>query len=233
MENAADKSSLMDKLRQVGNTKNMGCPYCLINAHFIFSDSRKISSLEIRESTCPSCSGVIVETRESSKELKPQPLGGQKFETMFSPWEIIYPRVKLICTDEKIPTEIRNDLNNANSIIDITADAAAGLARRALERTLRKYLGLKEHRLEDLIKASEKLLHPRIFKLLDAVRGFGNFGAHLKEDSDTADLLLVEKDQALCTIQVVKELVEDWFVHQMKNEEMLNQLAKMKERAKK
>lgn len=233
MRNVQDGSSLIDKLRRVGNVKNMKCPYCLINAHFNFVDPRSISSSELRESMCPNCNGVVVEIRQFSLELKPRPPGGQKIEKKHSDWKMIFPRLKPVCTDERVPVEIRNDLNSANSIVDITADAAAGLARRALERTLRKYLGLKGSDLEELIKASEKLLHPRVFELLDGVRGFGNFGAHLKEDPKTSEPILVEMNQAVFTIQAVTELLDDWFVRQAENNEMLQQLGKMKEKSKK
>ncbi len=153
-------------------------------------------------------------------------------EKKYSEWEIIFPRKKAICLDAKIPLEIKNDLNNANSIIDISPDAAANLARRALERMLRKYLDLKGKDLEELIMNSAPLLPKTIFKILDGVRGFGNFGAHLKEDFASGELLLVEKEPAVFVIGAVRKVVEFWFVEKSGEDEMLNHLAKMKERSK-
>ena len=56
--------------------------------------------------------------------------------------EMVWPKERVICSDVRIPQEIREDLNRASQYVDISPDAAAGLVRRSLERLLRKYLTL-------------------------------------------------------------------------------------------
>lgn len=216
------------------NKKNIECPWCCVCVCFEFNSPCEVSLKEIRQAQCPACGENVVELRKVMRTLEPRSFGGgyEKKEQR-DEWVVIWPQVRNTCSNEQIPSEIRNDLNNALSILDITPDAAASLARRALERTLRKYLNLKGRNLEDLILAAKDHLYPRIYKLLDAIRGYGNFGAHLKEDFQNGELLLVERDEAFFTIQATKELAEDWFIHKSRTDTMLNQIDVKKERSKK
>ncbi len=94
------------------------------------------------------------------------------------------------------------------------------------QRILKKYLKLKGRDLDALITASEELLHPRIFGILDAVRKTGNFGAHLKEDADTEELFFVENDEARLAVRAVVDVALDWFVENVKAQEFLQQITK-------
>lgn len=226
--------NLTKALEEAMRKDKFKCPYCCVYALFQFKESRNLSSEEIRESNCPSCGRAVVQIRELNWTVTPRPLGGG-LESKQHPgkWIIVWPKIRLCCSDERIPSEIRDDLNRANSIFDISPDAGANLVRRALERILRKYLKLSGKTLENLIAASESVLHPRIFKLLDAVRGFGNFGAHLKEDSESGECLFVTEDEFISSIEVVLALAEDEFIHKSDSEKALQKLDLKRERAKK
>ena len=227
-------SDMQKLLADMDKKARFDCPYCCTCALFEFSDLRKVGLIEIRESICPnpSCSKVIIQVREVDTSLIPKSLGGFKLQQCLSDWVTVWPKIRVLCSDEKIPSEIRKDLNEAYSIIEITPDAAAALTRRALERSLRKYLKLTGKDLYKLIEKSKDILHPRIFKLLDTVREFGNFGAHLNED-DNGECLFVEHKEADFAIQAVKELVNEEFVNKHKADEMIEQLKAKKESVKK
>lgn len=199
--------SLSSKINEIKNTQQMNCPHCTVMALFSFSSPKEIRNIEIRDAFCQGCGEVIVQIRKVNCELIPRgPLGGLTNLKSHEKWQMTWPKEQVVCIDARIPVEIRKDLNSANTLIDISPDAAAGLSRRALERILRKYLKLKGRDLDTLIGASKELLHPRIFGILDAVRKAGNFGAHLKEDVDTEELFFVENDEARLAVRAVVDL---------------------------
>jgi hypothetical protein len=167
--------SIASTIREMKNIEQLNCPHCTILALFNFSTPKAASTVEIREAQCQGCGGVIVQIRNVSYELVPRsPFGGFKSAKNAQDWEMVWPKERVICRDVRIPQEIREDLNRACTIVDISPDAAAGLIRRSLERLLRKYLTLSGRDLDTLITNSKKILHPRVFAVLDAVRKTGN-----------------------------------------------------------
>lgn len=226
--------NLDSTLREMKNIEQLNCPHCTVLALFNFSMPKAASNIEIREAQCQGCGGVIVQIRNVSYELAPKsPFGGLKSTKNSQAWEIVWPRERVICSDVRIPGEIKEDLNKACTIVDISADAAAGLTRRALERLLRKYLNLKGKDLDTLITGSKEILHPRIFAVLDAVRKTGNFGAHLKEDAQTQEIFYVEQEEALMALKAVLSLAVEWFVHRTEAEEFLQNIESKTQRTKK
>lgn len=226
--------SLISKINEMKNTEQMNCPHCAVKALFNFSLPKETRNIEIRDAFCQGCGEVIVQIRKVNSELIPRgPLGGLTNSKSYEKWQMAWPKEQVICIDARIPIEIRKDLNSANTLIDISPDAAAGLARRALERILKKYLKLKGRDLDALITASEELLHPRIFGILDAVRKAGNFGAHLKEDADTEELFFVENEEARLAVKAVVDVALDWFVENVKAQEFLQQITNKTDRTRK
>ena len=224
-------SNIQKKMVDMDKKDRFNCPYCCTYALFEFEDLRKIGFIETRESICPCCNKAIIQVREVDQQLTSK-LGGFNLQSFLSNWVTVWPKIRVVCSDEKIPFEIRKDLNEAYSIIEVTPDAAAALTRRALERILRKYLKLTGNNLFELIEDSKDILHPKIFKLLDTVRGFGNFGSHLSEDFD-GECLFVEPDEAVFAIQAVKELVDEEFINKYKADQMIEQFKAKKESIKK
>lgn len=216
------------------NTEQLICPYCSSVALFNFSQPKEALKIEIREAACQGCGELIVQIRKVDYELTPKSaFGGYKATKNCETWQIVWPREQTVCTHERIPDEIKMDLNKAFTITDISPDAAAGLTRRALEPILRKYVKLQGQNLDSLITASKEVLHPRVFAVLDAVRKTGNFGAHLKEDAQTEELFFVEKEEALLAIEAVVDLVSEWFIHRIEDEEFLHKIESKTQRTRK
>jgi hypothetical protein len=221
-------------LREMKNIEQLNCPHCTVLALFNFSTPKALSNIEIREAQCQGCGGIIVQIRNVNYELTPKsPCGGFKSTKNAQAWDIVWPRERVICSDVRIPEEIRDDLNKACTIVDISPDAAAGLTRRSLERLLRKYLNLNGRDLDALITNSKEILHPRIFAVLDAVRRAGNFGAHLKEDAQTEEIFFVEKEEALLATKAVLDLASEWFIHKIEAEEFLKKIESKTQRTRK
>lgn len=226
--------SLISKINEMKNTEQMNYPHCAVMALFNFSSPKETQDIEIRDAFCQGCGEVIVQIRKVNCELIQRgPLGGLTKSKSHQKWQMVWPNEQVVCIDKRVPVEIRKDLNSANTLIDISPDAAAALARRALERILKKYLKLKGRDLDALITASEIILHPRIFGILDAVRKTGNFGAHLKKDADTEELFFVENDEACLAVRAVVDVALDWFVENVKAQEFLQQITNKTERTRK
>ena len=222
------------QLAEAKKEDSFACPYCSVYALFIFNKSREVADIKIREAVCPRCNRAIIQIREliylqEEGLLKSRSL----IPGIYKKWVLAWPRKSLLCNDQNIPAEIKKDMNEAYSIVDISPGAAACLARRVLERILRKYLSLKGKNLKELINASQDKVHPRIFELLDSVRGYGVFGAHLKDDSVNGEILDVQDEEVGFILEVVKELIDEEFVKKARFKQMLEQLVAKKERAKK
>jgi hypothetical protein len=226
--------SIASTIREMKNIEQLNCPHCTVLALFNFSTPKAASTVEIREAQCQGCGGVIVQIRNVSYELIPKsPFGGFKSAKNAQDWEMVWPKERVICRDVRIPQEIREDLNRACTIVDISPDAAAGLIRRSLERLLRKYLTLSGRDLDTLITNSKEMLHPRVFAVLDAVRKTGNFGAHLKEDAQTQEIFYVEKEEAQMALKAVLDLAIEWFIHRTEAEEFLQNVESKTQRTRK
>ncbi len=225
--------NIANLLAEEAKKARITCPYCCVYVLLNFNESQKIGFIEERKAKCPNCGQVIIQVRKVITTSTTNAFGKTELHNDYENWEIIYPIKRKICIDKRIPDEIRKDLNDANSIINISSDAAAGLVRRALERILKKYLGLGNRKLYKLIEKAEDVLHPRIFKLLNAAREFGNFGSHLKEDSHEEECLFVDYDEANAVLQAVKELAIDEFVNKNNDNKILEKLKNKKIRTKK
>lgn len=93
--------------------EKLECPYCAIFALFEFGESKKIAITEVRETKCPNCGKAVIQSRDLNPTLVDK---GEAWIANPGKWVIVWPRLRLICVDEKVPSEIRSDLNRAYSI---------------------------------------------------------------------------------------------------------------------
>jgi len=217
-------NSIADRFQKMIRQEKITCPYCCIFVLLDFSEPTVIDLIEIRKSKCPSCNQVIIEQRQIISDLKKRPLAGYKIETNFGNWSIIFPREKYIVNDNNIPEEIKKDLNKAYSIVDISPDAAATFVRRALQRCLTKYMNMNSNKnLKEQINAAKEKLHPEIFKNLNASRLYGNRGTH-PDNNEFEEMIEVNLEEALFSINAVKATVEYWFITRPDQEKMINKI---------
>ena len=113
----------------------------------------------------------------------------------FTVWlldEIIYPAHHAeIVPHEDLPAALKEDFEEAASIISLSPRGAAALLRLCIQK-LTPFLGEKGENInEDIGNLVRKGLDPRIQKALDAMRVIGNHAVHpgvldLKDDKTTA-----------------------------------------------
>lgn len=109
--------------------------------------------------------------------------------------KVIFPATNLAPhANLDMPTEVREDYDEAASILDASPRGAAALLRLALQK-LCKHLGEPGKHIDtDIASLVSKGLDARVQKALDAVRVIGNEAVHpgqidLRADRNTAEML--------------------------------------------
>ncbi len=117
---------------------------------------------------------------------------------------------------EYIPKALRQDYQEAYSILELSPKASATLSRRCLQGMIRNFWGVKKGRLVDEINAIEDKVDPLTWKSIDAIRNVGNIGAHMEKDINL--IIDVEPKEAVLLIQLLEMLFEEWYIHQHERE---------------
>ena len=109
-----------------------------------------------------------------------------------------------------IPAPIVEDYEEACLILKDSPKAAATLARRCLQGMIREFWGINKKSLFDEIAALENLVRPEDWEAIDAVRQFGNIGAHMEKDVNV--VVPVDEQEVALLIELIEQLFLDWYV---------------------
>jgi hypothetical protein len=148
-------------------------------------------------------------------------------------WTLL-PDTKANVFPDYIPQALRQDYEEAYSILDLSAKASATLSRRCLQGIIRDFWGVKKGRLVDEINAIEDKVDPLTWKSIDAIRKVGNIGAHMEKDINL--IIDVEPKEAKLLVQLIEMLFEEWYIHRFERELKLKAIvgvAEIKDEAKK
>lgn len=135
---------------------------------------------------------------------------------------------------EYIPQQIRNDYQEACSIINNSPKAAATLLRRCLQGMIHDFWGIKEKNLNAEITALKDKVTAAQWKALDGLRSIGNIGAHMEKDVDL--IIDIEPIEALKLQKLIELLLEKWYINRHEEEKLyvdIAQTAEDKEEARK
>jgi hypothetical protein len=114
--------------------------------------------------------------------------------------------------------DVRKDYLDASLIVDMVPNASAALSRRCLQTLLEAKAGAtKSDRLADQIKdvmgrTGRDALPSYIAENLEALRQFGNFGAHPVYDYTSGEIIPVEDGEAGWTLTVLEDLFDHYYV---------------------
>ncbi|WP_127123240.1 DUF4145 domain-containing protein [Chryseotalea sanaruensis] len=159
--------------------------------------------------------------------------GQYKIGELLKSWNLL-PNSFAKVFPEYIPKAIRNDYEEAASILEQSPKASATLSRRCLQGIIRDFWGISKARLIDEINAIEDKVDPLTWKSIDAVRKVGNIGAHMEKDINI--IIDVDRQEAFLLIELIELLFVEWYVHRHERELKLKaiaQLADIKEEQKK
>jgi hypothetical protein len=197
------------------------CPHCFHRVRFertkdTYSKQRAEISVEIGEREpfvdrilpvrtltvleCPNCRDVIVWMRWSTCEA----------DRVF---ERIYPvRSSHQPAPKDSPAHIARAYEDACRVFPISPNAAAALARRALQLTLRETVGGHVPTLEREIEAIRDRLPVWLVEGLHALREMGNFALHPSEDAFTGEIMETTEEEADLTITLVSALLTHLYI---------------------
>jgi hypothetical protein len=130
---------------------------------------------------------------------------------------LIYP----IGASRRVPPEVEatdqllaSDYREACAVIDLSAKAAAALARRCLQHVIRSQLDIKERTLDVEIKkvVDAGRLSSAVLGQLDVVRNFGNVAAHPMQNEHVGEIVDVDPGEAEWTLDVLDQLFDEVYV---------------------
>lgn len=223
------------------SNQNFTCKYC--SHHSTITDPDQFLSWEpisINESTLgrigfrvyaitcpnPNCKRITLKV-DLTDEFYMSGSGSRTTKNHKS-WQLL-PESEAIVLPEYIPVPVQQDYYEACRIRDLSPKASATLARRCLQGMIRDFFGISKGRLKDEIDAIEEKVDSDVFAAIDAVRSVGNIGAHMEKDINL--IIDVEPNEAQLLIELIEQLVEDWYVSRKAKQERLlkiTELAKVK-----
>jgi hypothetical protein len=117
----------------------------------------------------------------------------------------------------EVPTAIAQDYREACSVLTLSAKGSAALSRRCLQSILHGHgykAGNLGKELDLLLNEQDplKVIPFRLRTTVDAIRNFGNFGAHPITDEQTLQVIGVEPHEAEWCLEIVEELFEHFYV---------------------
>lgn len=118
-----------------------------------------------------------------------------------------------------IPEPIRKDYTEACLVKNLSANAAATLARRCLQGMVRDFHEIERSSLQKEFEAIKDKVEHRVWKAIDEVRKLGAIGAHMEEDVNM--MVDVEVDEVEQLIWLIEFLFGKWYVERYEAEKSL------------
>ena len=133
-----------------------------------------------------------------------------------------------------IPEPVVKDYREASGVLDKSPNASATLSRRCLQGMIRDFCKIEKRTLKAQIDHLKEMVDkgnaPRgvshdTMDAIDAVRKFGNIGAHMAKDINV--MIDVEPGEAQALIRLIEILFEEWYVARHERESKLKELGVM------
>jgi Domain of unknown function (DUF4145) len=181
----------------------MKCPYCGVNSHNKW-DEGTVSGLggwHYRTAVCPVCKQRTIELSPPGKDRR---------------WRQVHPiGSNRGPVPSEVPKPITADYVEACKVLALSPKASAALSRRCLQVMLNDK-GYKDKD-DNLARQIDKLLNAgvlpsHVHEIVDAIRNFGNFGAHPINDLTTLQVIDVEPHEAEWCLEILEALFDHFYV---------------------
>lgn len=212
----------------ISSNKNFICPFCNSSVpivhntytkidcyfnkdipHYVDDNDPKSSAIfNINIYNCPTCNKVSFVAN-----------GDKLLKGISIP---LYPNSLAKQFPSYIPKAIRQDYEEAYSILELSPKASATLARRCLQGMIRDFYGIVKPRLVDEINALQNIVPPTQWKAIDSLRKIGNIGAHM--ESDINSIVDVDPNEAEKLLKLIELLINKWYIARYDEEELLNDI---------
>lgn len=135
----------------------------------------------------------------------------------------VYPNSLAKQFPDYIPESIREDYNEAYSILYLSPKASATLSRRCLQGMIRDFWKIKKSRLIDEISELQSKVSVSQWKAIDSLRSIGNIGAHMEKDINT--IIDVDPNEAEQLLKLIELLIEKWYIARNDEEKLFSSIA--------
>ncbi len=127
-----------------------------------------------------------------------------------------------------IPKAIREDYEEAYSILSLSPKASATLSRRCLQGMIRDFwkVKVKSGKLFDEINSIKDKVSPAQWKAIDSLRSLGNIGAHMEKDVN--EIIEIDDGEAEKLIKLIELLMEKWYIARHDEEDLLSEIVEIK-----
>ncbi len=202
------------------------CPYCQkifalhfeTYSHFLINKEGHLpmkadaSTVRIEYFICPSCGKISLfatDMGENTNFPKRQilPLSSSKQ----------YP--------EYVPFQIRQDYQEAYSILELSPKASATLSRRCIQGMIHDKWHIVLKNLNQEISALKDKIDPTLWSAIDALRQLGNIGAHMEKDINV--IVDIDSGEAHKLLALVEILIKDWYIVPHEREELLSSIVQI------
>ena len=213
--------------------QNYICPFCNSSVPITFETERKERScfghdphyendsrpryknvFDIYIHHCPTCDNVsfIAEGKYNLKGIKIP----------------MYPTSLAKQFPDYIPKAIKEDYEEAYSILSLSPKATATLSRRCLQGMIRDFwkIKVKSGKLYDEINAIKDKISPAQWKAIDSLRSLGNIGAHMEKNVN--EIVEIDDGEAEKLIKLIELLIEKWYIAKHDEEELYNSIIEIK-----
>lgn len=181
---------------------------CFFNAdipHFVDESYSNLNKFIIELLRCPNCQNV------SFIAFGQDNLAGLKIP--------LYPTSLAKKFPNYIPKAIREDYEEAYSIVNLSPKASATLSRRCLQGMIRDFWNISERRLIDEIDKLQPFIPTSQWKAINSLRKIGNIGAHMEGDINT--IIDVDVGEAEKLLKLIELLIDKWYIARHDEEELL------------
>lgn len=158
----------------------------------------KRSSVKIQFLKCPNCGDYV--------------LNAVSVGTSFTTFQkLIYPSSIAKHFPDYVPNQIRQDYEEAYSIISLSPKASATLSRRCLQGIIHDFWGIKEKNLNAEITLLKSKISPSLWKAIDGIRTIGNIGAHMEKDINV--IVDIDSGEAEKLLKLIEHLIKEWYIN--------------------
>lgn len=199
--------------------RTMTCPFCnatvlsnTIQRYFSYHGTSEepfpndAYELLVSGTFCPNCRRTI---------FNAQYIGSQMPANTIIP---IYPLSLARQFPDYIPESIRQDYEEAYSILSLSPKASATLSRRCLQGMIRDFWEISEGNLFKEITALKDKIPASQYQAIDALRQLGNIGAHMEKDTNL--IIDIEPQEAQYLLKLIELLLQQWYVERHEQEKL-------------
>jgi hypothetical protein len=194
----------------------MDCPHCGKSFHDTWNIQHVVTidpKLKwcANSTVCPACSNPTIQL------LQLEFPGGNQQPVVIGQLTVYPANTFRKSTPLEVPSQIKEDYEEACRVLPISPKAAAALARRCLQAILREQ-GYSQRDLAQQIDAllnepnPAKAVPTALRSTIDAVRNFGNFSAHPVNDQTTLQVIEVEHGEAEWCLDILEEMFDHYYV---------------------